>query len=56
MIAIEQIGVALAIMVVTDATITRLLLVPATMTVLGKWNWWAPRPLQRLAERVGFRE
>ena len=56
MIAIKEIGVALAIMVALDATITRLLLVPATMTVLGKWNWWAPRPLARLAEKIGFRE
>lgn len=56
MIAIKQIGVALAIMVGTDATVTRLLLVPATMTVLGKWNWWAPAPLQAFAARVGLHE
>jgi len=46
--AIKQIGVMLAITVVTDATLVRMLLVPATMTVLGKWNWWAPRPLRAL--------
>jgi len=46
--AIKQIGVMLAITVVTDATLVRLLLVPATMTILGKWNWWAPRPLRAL--------
>jgi RND superfamily putative drug exporter len=56
LIAVKQIGVALAIMVGTDATVTRMLLVPATMTVLGKWNWWAPRPLQRLAQRVGLHD
>lgn len=56
MVAIKQIGVALAIMVITDATLTRLFLVPATMTVLGKWNWWAPKPLARLAEKIGLRE
>ena len=56
MVAIKQIGVGLAIMVATDATITRMLLVPATMTVMGKWNWWAPGPLARLAEKVGLRE
>jgi len=44
--AIKQIGVMLAITVLTDATLVRLLLVPATMTILGKWNWWSPRPLR----------
>ena len=48
MLAIKQIGVALAITVVTDATLVRMLLVPATMTVLGKWNWWAPKPLKAI--------
>ena len=38
----------LAIMVAADATLVRLLLVPATMTVLGQWNWWAPKPLAGL--------
>lgn len=51
MIAIKQIGVALAIMVVVDATLVRMLLVPATMEILGKWNWWAPRPLRGVYER-----
>ena len=40
MIPIKQIGVILAIMVITDVTLVRMLLVPATMTILGKWNWW----------------
>ena len=48
MISIKEIGVGLAIMVAVDATLVRLLLVPATMTVLGRWNWWAPGPLVRL--------
>jgi len=52
--AIKQIGVALAIMVAADATLVRMLLVPATMTVLGKWNWWAPKPLRVLHERFGI--
>lgn len=46
MIAIKQIGVALAIMVIADASLVRMLLVPATMTILGRWNWWAPPPLR----------
>lgn len=52
LLAIKEIGVLLAICVVIDATLVRLLLVPATMTVLGEWNWWAPAPLKRLYERV----
>lgn len=52
LLAIKEIGVLLAICVVIDATLVRLLLVPATMTVLGDWNWWAPAPLKRLYERV----
>lgn len=56
MIAIKQIGVALAVMVVTDATLTRLFLVPSAMAILGKWNWWAPKPLAKLADKIGLRE
>ncbi|MCL2471439.1 MAG: MMPL family transporter [Propionibacteriaceae bacterium] len=52
MIPIKQIGVALAAIVVTDATLVRMLLVPATMTILGKWNWWSPKPLTRVYERL----
>jgi RND superfamily putative drug exporter len=37
--------------IVLDATVVRLLLVPATMTLLGRWNWWAPAPLRRLHAR-----
>lgn len=54
MLAIKQIGVGLAVMVAVDATMTRMLLVPATMTVLGKWNWWAPKPLAKLYKKVGL--
>jgi len=50
--AIKQIGVMLAITVLTDATLVRLLLVPSTMTILGKWNWWAPRPLRFVYEHM----
>ncbi len=54
MLAIKHIGVGLAVMVAVDATMTRMLLVPATMTVLGKWNWWAPKPLAKLYKKVGL--
>ena len=53
-ITIKSIGVGMAIAVALDATIIRVLLVPATMRLLGSWNWWAPGPLGRLAERFGF--
>lgn len=51
LIAIKQIGVALALIVFVDATIVRMLLVPATMTVLRQWNWWAPKPLRKIYEK-----
>jgi len=54
LIIIKEVGFALAVAVLVDATLVRCLLVPATMTVLGRWNWWAPGPLKRLAERVSL--
>jgi uncharacterized membrane protein YdfJ with MMPL/SSD domain len=53
-VTIKSIGVGMALAVLLDATIIRVLLVPATMRLLGHWNWWAPGPLGRLAERFGF--
>jgi uncharacterized membrane protein YdfJ with MMPL/SSD domain len=53
---IQQIGVGLAIAVVMDATLVRGLLVPATMRLLGRWNWWAPAPLRALWRLVGLSE
>jgi uncharacterized membrane protein YdfJ with MMPL/SSD domain len=53
-ITIKSIGVGMAIAVAIDATIIRVLLVPATMRLLGDWNWWAPGPLGRLADKLGF--
>lgn len=53
-ITIKSIGVGMAIAVALDATIIRVLLVPATMRLMGDWNWWAPGPLGRFAERLGF--
>jgi RND superfamily putative drug exporter len=55
-IIIQQIGIGLAIAVLVDATIVRLLLVPALMFVLGPTNWWAPAPLARLHRRLGLGE
>jgi uncharacterized membrane protein YdfJ with MMPL/SSD domain len=53
-VTIKSIGVGMALAVALDATIVRVLLVPATMRLLGRWNWWAPGPLGRFAERFGF--
>jgi RND superfamily putative drug exporter len=53
-ITIKSIGVGMAIAVALDATIIRVLLVPATMRLMGKWNWWAPGILGRFADRLGF--
>ena len=55
-IFIKEIGVGLAIAVLMDATLVRALLVPATMRLLGRWNWWAPRPLRAVWQRIGFSE
>src|SRR6185436_15189212 len=53
---IKQIGVGLALAVLVDATVVRMLLVPATMRLLGKYNWWAPRPLAALYNRLNLGE
>jgi len=47
-VLIKALGVGVAIAVALDATIVRALLVPATMRLFGKWNWWSPRWMERL--------
>jgi putative drug exporter of the RND superfamily len=49
-------GVGLTLAVVVDATLVRMVLVPAFMHILGRWNWWAPAPLTRLHNSLGIRE
>ncbi|MEY9937707.1 MMPL family transporter [Streptacidiphilus sp. MAP5-3] len=56
MLDIKEIGLALAVAVLVDATLVRMLLVPATMSLFGKGNWWAPPLLRRLHARFGFKE
>ena len=53
---IKLLGVGMVIALVVDASVVRVLLVPATMRLLGRANWWAPRPLRRLYARYGIRE
>jgi putative drug exporter of the RND superfamily len=47
-VLIKAVGLGLAIAILLDATLIRCLLVPATMRVLGQWNWWLPARLQAL--------
>lgn len=54
LLVIKEVGFALAVAVLIDATIVRMLLVPATMTILGSVNWWAPRWLRRVYDRVAI--
>lgn len=49
-------GVGLTLAVLADATLVRMGLVPAFMHLLGRWNWWAPKPLAELHARIGLRE
>jgi RND superfamily putative drug exporter len=55
-VVIKAIGLGMGLAVLVDATIIRALLVPATMRLMGGWNWWAPEPLARLHRRLGLSE
>jgi len=60
MLDIKQMGVGLAVAVLLDATVIRGILLPATMKILGDWNWYLPHGLswlpQRRAGRTATRE
>ena len=49
-------GLGLTLAVAADATLVRMVLVPVFMHVMGRWNWWAPKPLMWLHERFGISE
>ncbi len=53
---IKLMGVGMIVALLVDASVVRILLVPATMRLLGRANWWAPRPLRRLYARYGIKE
>jgi RND superfamily putative drug exporter len=55
-VIIKAIGIGLAVAVAVDATIVRILIVPSIMRILGRANWWAPRPLRLLYRRIGAGE
>ncbi len=51
---VKEFGVGLAIAIAIDATVVRCLLVPALMTLLGKWSWWMPSWLDRLLPKISI--
>jgi hypothetical protein len=44
---VKMLGLGMATAILLDATVVRMVLVPATMAMLGRWNWWLPRWLDR---------
>ncbi len=52
----RMLGLGLTLAVLVDATLVRMVLLPASMHLLGRWNWWAPKPLARLHDRIGLSE
>jgi RND superfamily putative drug exporter len=55
-VAVKQIGLGLAVAVLIDATLVRMVLVPAVMELLGKANWWLPAPLARILPKASLSE
>jgi RND superfamily putative drug exporter len=49
-------GLGLTLAVFADATLVRMVVVPAFMHVMGRWNWWAPKPLAWVHDRLGISE
>lgn len=47
-VILKQIGLGLALAIFLDATIVRALVVPSTMRLMGKWNWWSPKWMNSL--------
>ena len=54
--SMKVLGVGTVVAVAVDAALVRTLLVPATMRLLGRWNWWAPGPIARIHQRIGIKE
>src|SRR3954447_9555250 len=52
--SIKELGLGLAVAIPLDATLVRLVLVPAFMEIMGRWNWWLPRPLATRLPRASF--
>jgi RND superfamily putative drug exporter len=54
-VVVKAVGIGIGIAVVLDATVVRSLLVPATMRLMGRWNWWAPNWIAYLRRRRSAR-
>ena len=52
--SIKEIGLGLSVAIALDATLVRLVLVPATMEIMGSWNWWLPKWLDRILPHTSF--
>ena len=52
--SIKEIALGLSVAIALDATLVRLILVHATMELMGRWNWWLPKPLARILPRADF--
>jgi putative drug exporter of the RND superfamily len=51
-VVVKMLGFGMAVAILLDATVIRMVLVPATMALLGRWNWWMPAWLDRLLPSV----
>jgi RND superfamily putative drug exporter len=47
-VVVKMLGVGMAVAILLDATVVRMVLVPATMSLMGRWNWWVPSWLDRV--------
>jgi RND superfamily putative drug exporter len=56
LVYVKELGVGMGTALLLDVTLVRALLVPATMQLLGRWNWWAPRWLGAVPAAPGFAE
>jgi heme transporter len=52
--SIKEIGSGLSVAIALDATLVWLILVPTTMEIMRRWNWWLPKPLQGVLPRADF--
>jgi RND superfamily putative drug exporter len=46
--------ILMSVAIALDATLVRLSLVPATMEIMGRWNWWLPKRVDRVLPHAGF--
>ncbi|HYU58537.1 MAG TPA: MMPL family transporter, partial [Actinomycetota bacterium] len=56
LLPIKTMGFGLAVAVLLDATLIRVIMVPATMRLMGRWNWWLPKWLDRILPKVSVEE